>query len=163
AIRMAIQAQENLTVFQQAVDDLILEGDRVVGARTQLGLSFRGRTVILTTGTFLNGLLHVGLSHYSAGRAGDPPAVSLGERLKELKLPQGRLKTGTPPRIDAKSIDFSKTEIQPGDSDPVPVFSYMGRADQHPEQVPCWITHTTEQSHEIVRSGLDRSPMYSEQ
>ncbi|WP_043679100.1 tRNA uridine-5-carboxymethylaminomethyl(34) synthesis enzyme MnmG [Castellaniella defragrans] len=163
AIRMILQGQKNLMIFQQAVDDLILEGDRVVGARTQIGLVFRARAVVLTAGTFLNGLMHVGLSHYAAGRAGDPPATSLGERLKELKLPQGRLKTGTPPRIDAKTIDFSKTEIQPGDTDPVPVFSFLGRADMHPEQVPCWITHTNERSHEIVRSGLDRSPMYSEQ
>lgn len=163
AIRMALQSQPNLMIFQQAVDDLILEGDRVVGAKTQIGLVFRAKAVVLTAGTFLNGLLHVGLSNYSAGRAGDPPAVSLGERLKELKLPQGRLKTGTPPRIDAKSIDFSKTEKQAGDTDPVPVFSALGRVDMHPEQVPCWITHTTERSHEIVRSGLDRSPMYSDQ
>ncbi len=163
AIRMILQGQKNLMIFQQAVDDLILEGDRVVGARTQIGLVFRARAVVLTAGTFLNGLMHVGLSHYAAGRAGDPPAISLGERLKELKLPQGRLKTGTPPRIDAKTIDFSKTEVQPGDTDPVPVFSFLGRADMHPEQVPCWITHTNERSHEIVRSGLDRSPMYSDQ
>lgn len=162
AIRTILQSQKNLTIFQQAVDDLILEGDRVVGARTQLGLCFRARAIVLTAGTFLNGLLHVGLSHYAAGRAGDPPSVSLGQRLKELQLPQGRLKTGTPPRIDAKSIDFSKTEVQPGDLNPVPVFSYLGRAEMHPEQVPCWITHTTERSHEIVRSGLDRSPMYSD-
>ncbi|WP_103035974.1 tRNA uridine-5-carboxymethylaminomethyl(34) synthesis enzyme MnmG [Castellaniella caeni] len=163
AIRMVLQGQDNLLIFQQAVVDLILEGDRVVGAKTQVGLDFRAKTVVLTAGTFLNGLMHVGLSHYEAGRAGDPPATSLGQRLKELKLPQGRLKTGTPPRIDAKSIDFSKTEIQPGDLDPVPVFSFLGRADMHPEQVPCWITHTTEQSHEIVRAGLDRSPLYSDQ
>ncbi|WP_269500096.1 tRNA uridine-5-carboxymethylaminomethyl(34) synthesis enzyme MnmG [Castellaniella sp. S9] len=163
AIRMTLQSQPNLTIFQQPVDDLVLEGDRVVGARTQIGLIFRARAVVLTAGTFLNGLLHVGLSHYSAGRAGDPPAISLGQRLKELQLPQGRLKTGTPPRIDAKSIDFSKTEMQAGDTDPVPVFSAMGRADMHPPQVPCWITHTTERSHDIVRSGLDRSPMYSEE
>jgi tRNA uridine 5-carboxymethylaminomethyl modification enzyme len=163
AIRMILQGQRNLMIFQQAVVDLMLEGDRVVGARTQVGLDFRARAVVLTAGTFLNGLMHVGLEHYAAGRAGDPPATSLGQRLRELKLPQGRLKTGTPPRIDAKTIDFSKTEVQPGDSDPVPVFSYLGSADMHPAQVPCWITHTTEQSHEIVRSGLDRSPMYSDQ
>ncbi len=162
-IRMTLQGQENLTIFQQSVDDLILEGDRVVGAKTQIGLVFRAKTVVLTAGTFLNGLMHVGLSHYAAGRAGDPPATSLGQRLKELKLPQGRLKTGTPPRIDAKTIDFSKTQVQAGDLDPVPVFSYLGRADMHPDQVPCWITHTTEQSHEIVRAGLDRSPLYSDQ
>ena len=163
SIRMILQNQKNLMIFQQAVDDLILEGDRVVGARTQIGLVFRARTVVLTAGTFLNGLMHVGLSNYAAGRAGDPPATSLGQRLRELKLPQGRLKTGTPPRIDANTIDFSKTEVQPGDTDPVPVFSFMGRADMHPDQVPCWITHTNERSHEIVRSGLDRSPMYSDQ
>jgi tRNA uridine 5-carboxymethylaminomethyl modification enzyme len=162
AIRMILQAQQNLTIFQQAVVDLMLEGDRVVGAKTQIGLDFRARAVVLTAGTFLNGLMHVGLEHYAAGRAGDPPATSLGQRLKELKLPQGRLKTGTPPRIDAKTIDFSKTEIQPGDSDPVPVFSFLGSSAMHPAQVPCWITHTTERSHEIVRSGLDRSPMYSD-
>lgn len=162
AIRMILQSQKNLMIFQQAVVDLMLEGDRIVGARTQIGLDFRARAVVLTAGTFLNGLMHVGLEHYAAGRAGDPPATSLGQRLKELKLPQGRLKTGTPPRIDAKTIDFSKTETQPGDSNPVPVFSYLGSSDMHPAQVPCWITHTTERSHEIVRSGLDRSPMYSD-
>ncbi len=163
AMRMHLQQQPNLMIFQQAVDDLVLEGDRVVGAKTQIGLIFKARTVVLTAGTFLNGLLHVGLAHYAAGRAGDPPAVGLAERLKELALPQGRLKTGTPPRIDARSIDFSRTQVQPGDSDPVPVFSFLGRSDMHPEQVPCWITHTTERSHDIVRSGLDRSPMYSDQ
>ncbi|NYT61464.1 tRNA uridine-5-carboxymethylaminomethyl(34) synthesis enzyme MnmG [Alcaligenaceae bacterium] len=162
AIRTTLQNQPNLMIFQQAVDDLMLEGDTVVGAVTQIGLRFRARTVVLTAGTFLNGLIHVGLDHYSAGRAGDPPSISLGERLKELKLPQGRLKTGTPPRIDARSIDFSKMEMQAGDRDPIPVFSYMGSADMHPEQMPCWITHTNERTHDIVRSGLDRSPMYSD-
>ncbi len=162
AIRTTLQNQSNLMIFQQAVDDLILEGDRVVGAVTQIGLKFKARTVVLTAGTFLNGLIHVGLDHYSAGRAGDPPSISLGQRLKELKLPQGRLKTGTPPRIDARTIDFSKLEVQGGDVNPIPVFSYMGSADMHPEQLPCWITHTTEKTHDIVRSGLDRSPMYSD-
>ncbi|HWL28854.1 MAG TPA: tRNA uridine-5-carboxymethylaminomethyl(34) synthesis enzyme MnmG [Burkholderiaceae bacterium] len=162
AIRTTLQNQPNLTIFQQAVDDLMLEGDRVVGAVTQIGLRFRGRTVVLTAGTFLNGLIHVGLDHYSAGRAGDPPSISLGQRLKELKLPQGRLKTGTPPRIDSRSIDFSKTEVQDGDRDPVPVFSYLGSVDMHPEQLPCWVTHTNERTHDIIRSGLDRSPMYSD-
>ncbi|MDS1139690.1 tRNA uridine-5-carboxymethylaminomethyl(34) synthesis enzyme MnmG [Pusillimonas sp. SM2304] len=162
AIRTTLQNQANLTIFQQSVDDLMLEGDRVVGAVTQIGLKFRGRTVVLTAGTFLNGLIHVGLDHYSAGRAGDPPAITLGQRLKELKLPQGRLKTGTPPRIDARSIDFSKTEVQAGDTDPIPVFSYLGSASMHPEQLPCWITHTNERTHDIIRSGLDRSPMYSD-
>lgn len=163
AIRTTLQNQPNLMIFQQAVDDLMLEGNRVVGAVTQIGLKFRARTVVLTAGTFLNGLIHVGLDHYSAGRAGDPPSVSLGQRLKEMKLPQGRLKTGTPPRIDARSIDFSKLETQAGDSNPVPVFSYMGSADMHPRQMPCWITHTNERTHDIVRSGLSRSPMYSDE
>lgn len=162
AIRTILQNQANLTIFQQAVDDLMLEGDRVVGAVTQVGIKFKSKTVVLTAGTFLNGLIHVGLDHYSGGRAGDPPAISLGQRLKELKLPQGRLKTGTPPRIDGRSIDFSRTEVQPGDLDPIPVFSYLGSADMHPRQLPCWITHTNERTHDIVRSGLDRSPMYSD-
>lgn len=162
AIRCLIQNQPNLTVFQQAVEDLMLEGDRVVGAKTQIGLVFKAQCVVLTAGTFLNGRIHVGLQNYSAGRAGDPPAITLGQRLKELNLPQGRLKTGTPPRIDARSIDFDALEVQPGDTDPVPYFSYMGSADLHPEQLPCWITHTNERTHEIVRSGLDRSPMYSD-
>lgn len=161
AIRSRLENQENLWLFQQAVDDLILEGDRVVGAKTQIGIVFRSRTVVLTAGTFLNGLIHVGLNNYSAGRAGDPPAISLGQRLKEMKLPQGRLKTGTPPRIDARSIDFSKLEEQPGDTDPVPVFSYLGSADMHPRQVSCWITHTNNQTHDIIRQGLDRSPLYT--
>src|SRR5690554_5408115 len=162
AIRRTLQDQPNLTIFQQSVEDLLLEGDRVVGAKSQIGLTFHGSTVVLTAGTFLNGRIHVGLENYSAGRAGDPPAITLGQRLKELKLPQGRLKTGTPPRIDARSIDFDVLETQPGDSNPVPVFSFLGRADMHPEQLPCWITHTNERTHEIVRSGLDRSPMYSD-
>lgn len=161
AIRSRLENQENLWLFQQAVDDLILEGDRVVGAKTQIGIVFRSKTVVLTAGTFLNGLIHVGLNNYSAGRAGDPPAISLGERLKEMKLPQGRLKTGTPPRIDARSIDFSKLEEQPGDTDPIPVFSYLGSADMHPRQVSCWITHTNNQTHDIIRQGLDRSPLYT--
>lgn len=161
AIRQRLENQPNLTLFQQAVDDLMVEGDRVVGAVTQVGIRFRGRSVVLTAGTFLDGKIHVGLQNYPAGRAGDPPAVSLSARLKELKLPQGRLKTGTPPRIDGRSIDFSKCEEQPGDLDPVPVFSFMGRAAMHPRQVPCWITHTNERTHEIIRSGFDRSPMFT--
>jgi len=161
AIRTRLQSQPGLTLFQQSVEDLMLEGDRVVGAVTKIGLKFRGRTVVLTAGTFLNGLIHVGLDHYSAGRAGDPPAINLGQRLKELKLPQGRLKTGTPPRLDKRTIDFSRTEVQLGDSDPVPVFSYLGNADMHPRQLPCWITHTNSRTHDIIRAGLDRSPMYS--
>jgi tRNA uridine 5-carboxymethylaminomethyl modification enzyme len=161
AIRRRLENQPNLMLFQQAVDDLMVEGDRVVGAVTQAGIRFRGRTVVLTAGTFLDGKIHVGLNNYSGGRAGDPPAVSLSARLKELRLPQGRLKTGTPPRIDGRTIDFSKCEEQPGDLDPVPVFSFMGAAAMHPRQVPCWITHTNERTHEIIRSGFDRSPMFT--
>ncbi|MFO1253371.1 MAG: tRNA uridine-5-carboxymethylaminomethyl(34) synthesis enzyme MnmG [Inhella sp.] len=161
AIRRMLENQPNLTLFQQAVDDLMVEGDRVVGAVTQSGIRFRSRAVVLTAGTFLDGRIHIGLQNYPAGRAGDPPAVSLSSRLKELKLPQGRLKTGTPPRIDGKTIDFSKCEEQPGDLDPVPVFSFMGSAAMHPKQLPCWITHTNERTHEIIRSGFDRSPMFT--
>ncbi|RZI81171.1 MAG: tRNA uridine-5-carboxymethylaminomethyl(34) synthesis enzyme MnmG [Rubrivivax sp.] len=170
AIRHRLENQPNLWLFQQAVDDLMVESDgvneRVVGAVTQVGIRFRGRTVVLTAGTFLDGKIHVGLQNYSAGRAGDPPAVSLSARLKELKLPQGRLKTGTPPRIDGRSIDFTKLVEQPGDgmvagSGPVPVFSFLGSADQHPKQLPCWITHTNQQTHDIIRSGFDRSPMFT--
>ena len=165
AIRRRLENQPNLSIFQQAVDDLMVEGDgegaRVVGAVTQIGIRFKARAVVLTAGTFLDGKVHVGLQNHPAGRAGDPPAVSLSSRLKELKLPQGRLKTGTPPRIDGRSIDFSKCEEQPGDLDPVPVFSFLGSADQHPRQVPCWITHTNLRTHEILRSGFDRSPMFT--
>ena len=161
AIRQRLENQPHLWLFQQAVDDLMLEGGRVVGAITQVGVRFRARTVVLTAGTFLDGKIHVGLQRYSAGRAGDPPAVSLSARLKELKLPQGRLKTGTPPRIDGRSIDFAKLVEQPGDLDPVPVFSFMGDAGMHPRQVPCWITHTNQQTHDIIRTGFDRSPMFT--
>src|SRR6476659_8291871 len=160
AIRRRLENQPNLTLFQQAVDDLMIEGERVVGAITQVGIAFRARAVVLTAGTFLDGKIHVGLNNYSAGRAGDPPAVSLSARLKELKLPQGRSKTGTPPRIDGRSIDFSRCEEQPGDLGPMPVFSFMGEAAMHPRQLPCWITHTNERTHEIIRSGFDRSPMF---
>src|SRR5215207_6317545 len=161
AIRRRLENQPNLSLFQQAVDDLMIEGDRVVGAVTQVGIRFKARAVVLTAGTFLDGRIHVGLNNYQAGRAGDPPALSLSARLKELKLPQGRLKTGTPPRLDGRTIDFSKCEEQPGDLDPVPVFSFMGRAAMHPRQVPCWITHTNERTHDIIRSGFDRSPMFT--
>ena len=168
AIRETLENQPNLWLFQQAVDDLMVEGDRVVGAVTQVGIRFRSRTVVLTAGTFLDGKIHVGLNHYAAGRAGDPPAVSLSARLKELKLPQGRLKTGTPPRIDGRSIDFSQCETQPGDGMPggvnegqLPVFSFMGKASMHPAQMPCYITHTNARTHEIIRSGFDRSPMFT--
>jgi tRNA uridine 5-carboxymethylaminomethyl modification enzyme len=143
------------------VDDLMVEGDRVVGAITQIGLRFRASAVVLTAGTFLDGRIHVGLQNHSAGRAGDPPSERLSARLKELKLPQGRLKTGTPPRIDGRSIDFSQLEEQPGDTGPVPVFSFLGRAEQHPRQVSCWITHTNARTHGIIRSGFDRSPMFT--
>ena len=166
AIRGMLENKPNLWLFQQSVEDLMVEGDRVVGAVTQAGIQFRSTTVVLTAGTFLDGKIHVGLSHYAAGRAGDPPAVGLSARLKELKLPQGRLKTGTPPRIDGRTIDFSQCVEQPGDGVPggmsadMPVFSYMGRADMHPQQVPCWITHTNERTHDIIRSGFDRSPMF---
>jgi tRNA uridine 5-carboxymethylaminomethyl modification enzyme len=161
AIRSRLENQPNLWLFQQAVDDLLVEGERVVGAVTQVGIRFRARAVVLTAGTFLDGKIHVGLNNYSAGRAGDPPAISLSARLKELKLPQGRLKTGTPPRIDGRSIDFSVLAEQPGDLDPIPVFSVMGNVAMHPQQMPCWVTHTNEQTHEIIRQGLDRSPMYT--
>ncbi|KRA03504.1 tRNA uridine-5-carboxymethylaminomethyl(34) synthesis enzyme MnmG [Achromobacter sp. Root565] len=161
AIRGRLENQPNLWLFQQAVEDLMVEGDRVVGAVTQVGLKFRAKTVVLTAGTFLNGLIHVGLQNYSGGRAGDPPAILLGQRLKELQLPQGRLKTGTPPRIDGRTINYAILEEQPGDLDPVPVFSYMGNVAMHPRQLPCWITHTNARTHDIIRGGLDRSPMYS--
>lgn len=161
AIRTRLENQANLSIFQQSVEDLLLDGDRVCGAVTQVGLKFKARAVVLTAGTFLNGKIHVGLQNYSAGRAGDPPAIGLGMRLQEMKLPQGRLKTGTPPRIDGRSIDFSVMQEQPGDLDPVPVFSYLGNAAMHPKQLPCWITHTNQKTHDIIRGGLDRSPMYT--
>ncbi len=161
AIRTKLENQPNLWIFQQAVEDLMVEGERVVGAVTQVGLRFRSRAVVLTAGTFLDGKIHVGLNSYAGGRAGDPPAVSLSARLKELKLPQGRLKTGTPPRIDGRTVDFSVMQQQGGDLDPIPVFSVLGSVDMHPRQVPCWITHTNQKTHDIIRGGLDRSPMYT--
>jgi tRNA uridine 5-carboxymethylaminomethyl modification enzyme len=161
AIRSRLENQPNLWLFQQAVDDLMVEGDRVVGAVTQAGIKFLSKTVVLTAGTFLDGKIHVGLNNYSAGRAGDPPAISLSARLKELKLPQGRLKTGTPPRIDGRTIDFSVMEEQGGDFNPIPVFSVMGSVAMHPRQLPCFITHTNQKTHDIIRAGLDRSPMYT--
>ena len=160
AIRTRLENQPNLSLFQQAADDLLVEGDRVVGVVTQIGLRFQARTVVLTAGTFLSGRIHVGLENYQAGRAGDPPSLSLAHRLRELKLPVGRLKTGTPPRLDGRTIDFSVMEEQPGD-EPVPVFSYLGDRSQHPRQISCWITHTNERTHDAIRAGLDRSPMYS--
>ena len=167
AVRQRLENQANLWLFQQAVDDLLLEGDRVVGAVTQLGIRFMASTVVLTAGTFLDGKIHVGLNNYSAGRAGDPPALKLSARLKELKLAQGRLKTGTPPRLDGRSIDFSRCQEQAGDGMPggmnqkMPVFSFLGRAEQHPAQVSCWMTHTNARTHEIIRSGFARSPMFT--
>jgi tRNA uridine 5-carboxymethylaminomethyl modification enzyme len=160
AIRQRLENQENLWLFQQAVDDIILDGDRAAGVVTQIGLRFNAKAVVLTAGTFLGGLVHVGMQSYSAGRAGDPPSISLASRLREIGLPAGRLKTGTPPRIDGRSIDYSVMTEQAGDS-PVPVFSFLGNAAQHPAQVSCWITHTNERTHDIIRSGLDRSPMYT--
>ena len=160
AIRRRLEAQANLWLFQSAVDDLVVEGDRVTGAVTATGVRFHGRAVVLTAGTFLGGLVHVGLERHQAGRAGDPASVSLAARLRELSLPVGRLKTGTPPRIDGRTIDFSKLSEQPGDR-PEPIFSFMGSRSTHPRQLSCWITHTNERTHEIIRGGLDRSPMFT--
>lgn len=160
AIRSKLENQPNLWLFQQAVDDITLDGERVSGVVTQIGLRFAASAVVLTAGTFLAGLIHVGMKNYAAGRAGDPPAMSLASRLREIGLPAGRLKTGTPPRIDGRSIDYSVMLEQPGD-DPAPVFSFMGNVAQHPRQLPCWITHTNAATHDIIRSGLDRSPMYT--
>ncbi|TCP12994.1 tRNA uridine 5-carboxymethylaminomethyl modification enzyme [Crenobacter luteus] len=160
AIREMLENQPNLMLFQQQVDDLIVTGERVTGVVTTIGITFSARAVVLTAGTFLSGKIHVGLENYTGGRAGDPAAVTLGARLRELALPTGRLKTGTPPRIDGRTIDFSVMEEQPGDS-PAPVFSYRGSRDLHPKQLPCWITHTNERTHEIIRSGFDRSPMFT--
>ncbi len=160
AIRTRLENQPNLTIFAQACDDLILDGERIAGAVTQLGVRFEARAVVLTAGTFLNGLIHVGLQNYTGGRMGDPPSVSLAARQRELALPVGRLNTGTPPRLDGKSIDFSVMEEQHSD-DPMPVFSYLGNAAQHPQQLPCWVTHTNTRTHDIIRSNLDRSPMYT--
>ncbi|CAG0976270.1 tRNA uridine 5-carboxymethylaminomethyl modification enzyme MnmG [Burkholderiales bacterium] len=160
AIRHRLENQPNLTLFQQAVDDLVVDGDRVTGVVTQIGLRFLADAVVLTTGTFLSGLIHIGSKNYEAGRAGDPPAKRLGAALRERALPAGRLKTGTPPRLDGRTIDFARLEAQPGD-DPEPVFSFMGARAMHPEQRPCWITRTTAATHEIIRGALDRSPLYT--
>jgi tRNA uridine 5-carboxymethylaminomethyl modification enzyme len=161
AIRRRLENQPNLSLFQAAVDDLLVNGDEVAGVVTQMGLEFAAKKVVLTAGTFLDGKIHVGLNNYAGGRAGDPAAVTLSARLKELKLPQGRLKTGTPPRIDGRTIDFSvmfRAARGPGSS---PCIFLPGHADQHPKQVPCWISHTNEKTHDIIRDGLDRSPMYT--
>ncbi len=161
AIRRRLENQPKLTLFQAAVDDLVVVDNRVQGVVSALGLTFYAPRIVLTAGTFLGGKIHVGLDSHAGGRAGDPAANTLSLRLKELHLPQGRLKTGTPPRIDGRTIDFSVMQEQPGDLDPVPCFSFLGRPEQHPRQVPCWITHTNEQTHNIIRRGLDRSPMYT--
>lgn len=161
AMRKKIENQENLWVFQQGVDDLIVNGDKVEGVVTETGIRFHSKTVVLTAGTFLHGLVHVGLEHYPAGRVGDPASIRLAERLIELGLPKGRLKTGTPARIDGRSIDFSKCEEQWGDLEPTPNFSMLEPAFHHPKQVPCWITNTNEKTHEFIRNNLDRSPMFS--
>ncbi|MCC5825948.1 tRNA uridine-5-carboxymethylaminomethyl(34) synthesis enzyme MnmG [Alkalimonas sp.] len=160
AIRHSLENQPNLFIFQQACDDLIVEQDQVKGVITQMGLRFMAKAVVLTTGTFLGGQIHIGLQNYSGGRAGDPPAIALAKRLRELPFRVDRLKTGTPPRIDARSIDFSVMQPQPGDT-PLPVFSYIGSVAQHPRQIPCYITYTNLHTHEVIRGGLDRSPMYS--
>jgi tRNA uridine 5-carboxymethylaminomethyl modification enzyme len=160
AIRRRLENQQRLWIFQQAVDDILLEGERAAGVATQLGLQFRARCVVLTAGTFLSGLIHVGMNSHDAGRAGDPASTTLAARLREMKLPVGRLKTGTPPRLDARTIDFSQLAKQPGDS-PEPVFSFLGRREMHPRQLPCWITHTNARTHEIIRDGLGRSPMFT--
>ncbi|WP_291972872.1 tRNA uridine-5-carboxymethylaminomethyl(34) synthesis enzyme MnmG [Candidatus Symbiopectobacterium sp.] len=160
AVRTALENQPNLTIFQQAVDDLIVDNDRVVGAITQMGLKFRAKTVVLTVGTFLDGKIHIGLDNCSGGRDGDPPSIQLSRRLRELPLRVSRLKTGTPPRIDARTIDFSVLAQQHGDN-PMPVFSFLGNASEHPAQMPCYITHTNEKTHEVILNNLDRSPMYA--
>ena len=161
AIRTRLESQKNLWIFQQAVDDLLIQGNRVTGAKTQAGIVFQAAKVVLTAGTFLDGKIHIGLENHAGGRAGDPPSISLAARLRELKLPQGRLKTGTPPRIDGRTIDYSVLAEQPGDLDPVPVFSFMGSESLHPQQIPCWVTHTNAKTHDIIRGGLDRSPMFT--
>ncbi|OOZ37566.1 tRNA uridine-5-carboxymethylaminomethyl(34) synthesis enzyme MnmG [Solemya velesiana gill symbiont] len=160
AVREALENQQNLDLFQQAVDDLIVENEQVTGVVTQMGLKFHARTVVLTTGTFLGGRIHIGLNNYEGGRAGDPPSNALSRRLRELPFNVERLKTGTPPRIDSRTIDYSELQAQPGD-DPVPVFSFMGSPEEHPRQVACHITHTNERTHEIIRGGMSRSPMYT--
>src|SRR5581483_4569994 len=157
AVRALLEAEPNLTLFQQAVEDLIVENDRIVGVSTQMGLRFRTHAVVLTTGTFLGGRIHIGLSNYHGGRAGDPPSNALAARLRALPFRVGRLKTGTPPRIDGRSIDYGAMDVQPGD-EPTPVFSFMGARAEHPRQVACHITHTNERTHAIIRAGLDRSP-----
>ena len=160
AIRKIVESQENLTLFQQSVDDLVVENDQVTGVVTQMGLKFKAKTVVLTVGTFLGGTIHIGLENYRGGRAGDPPSIALADRLRALPFRVDRLKTGTPARLDARSLDFSVMQAQPGDN-PTPVFSFMGNREMHPQQIPCYITHTNEKTHDIIRGGLDRSPMFT--
>ena len=160
AVRNMLEHQENLTIFQQSCDDIIVEQDRVTGVVTQMGLKFKARTVVITVGTFLGGTIHIGLENYKGGRAGDPPSIALAERLRALPFRVDRLKTGTPARLDARTLNYDVMQPQPGDT-PLPVFSFMGNVDQHPRQIPCYITHTNERTHEIIRGGLDRSPMYT--
>ena len=159
-IRKLIENQENLTLFQQSCDDLIVENDRVVGVVTQMGLKFHAKAVVITVGTFLGGTIHIGMENFKGGRAGDPPSIALADRLRALPFRVDRLKTGTPARLDARTLNFDAMQMQHGD-DPVPVFSFMGKVSDHPQQVPCYITHTNEKTHEIIRGGLDRSPMYT--
>ncbi|MEQ8937744.1 MAG: FAD-dependent oxidoreductase, partial [Gammaproteobacteria bacterium] len=159
-VRPALENQQNLFIFQQAVDDLVVENDQVRGVVTQAGLRFAANAVVLTVGTFLGGKIHIGDSNHQGGRAGDPPSIALAKRLRELPFNVGRLKTGTPPRIDGKTIDYSQLNVQPGD-DPVPVFSYIGDPAQHPQQIPCHITYTNERTHDVIRAALHRSPMYN--
>ncbi|WOI37574.1 tRNA uridine-5-carboxymethylaminomethyl(34) synthesis enzyme MnmG [Alteromonas sp. CI.11.F.A3] len=160
AIRKIVESQKNLTLFQQSVDDLVVENDQVTGVVTQMGLKFKAKTVVLTVGTFLGGTIHIGLENYRGGRAGDPPSIALADRLRALPFRVDRLKTGTPARLDARSLDFSVMQAQPGDN-PTPVFSFMGNREMHPQQIPCYITHTNEKTHDIIRGGLDRSPMFT--
>ena len=160
AIRKIVESQENLTLFQQSVDDLIVENDQVTGVVTQMGLKFKAKSVVLTVGTFLGGTIHIGLENYRGGRAGDPPSIALADRLRALPFRVDRLKTGTPARLDARSLDFTQMQPQPGDN-PTPVFSFMGNREMHPTQIPCYITHTNEKTHDIIRGGLDRSPMFT--
>ena len=160
AVRKTLEHQDNLTIFQQSCDDIIVENDRVTGVVTQMGLKFKAKTVVITVGTFLGGTIHIGMENYKGGRAGDPPSIALAERLRALPFRVDRLKTGTPARLDARTLNYDVMQAQPGDT-PLPVFSFMGNVAQHPRQIPCFITHTNERTHEIIRGGLDRSPMYT--
>ncbi|MEN8823584.1 MAG: tRNA uridine-5-carboxymethylaminomethyl(34) synthesis enzyme MnmG, partial [Glaciecola sp.] len=160
AVRKSLEHQQNLTIFQQSCDDIIVENNRVTGVVTQMGLKFKAKTVVITVGTFLGGTIHIGMENYKGGRAGDPPSIALAQRLRALPFRVDRLKTGTPARLDARTLNYEVMQAQPGDT-PLPVFSFMGKVEQHPRQIPCYITHTNERTHEIIRGGLDRSPMYT--